>query len=152
MTRTDTPRPLVSCIMPTYNRREFVPHAIRYFLRQDYADKELIVIDDGTDIIRDLVPRDEQIRYLRLKEKVTLGAKLNLACKRAQGESIAHWDDDDWNAARRLTYQVETLAREGTDLCGINNLLYFDLRTNRAHRYTYPAAQHTWLSGRKETE
>lgn len=147
MTRTDATQPLVSCIMPTYNRRQFVPHAIHYFLRQDYANKELIIIDDGTDVIRDLVPRDERIRYFRLKEKVTLGAKLNLACERAQGEIIAHWDDDDWYAARRLAYQVETLMREGTDICGINNLLYFDLRTNRAHRYIYPVDQRTWLSG-----
>ena len=44
----ETSQPLVSCIMPTYNRREFVPLAIRYFLRQDYANKELIIIDDGT--------------------------------------------------------------------------------------------------------
>ena len=39
--------PLVSCIMPTHNRCCFAPQAIEYFLRQNYADKELIVIDDG---------------------------------------------------------------------------------------------------------
>ena len=58
----ETSQPLVSCIMPTYNRREFVPRAIRYFLRQDYANKELIIIDDGTDAIKDLVSDDERIR------------------------------------------------------------------------------------------
>jgi hypothetical protein len=31
----------VSCIMPTADRRKFVPAAIRLFLAQDYADKEL---------------------------------------------------------------------------------------------------------------
>lgn len=34
--------PLISCIMPTYNRRTFAPRAIVYFLRKDYASKELI--------------------------------------------------------------------------------------------------------------
>jgi glycosyltransferase involved in cell wall biosynthesis len=67
-------RPLVSCIMPTYNRRAFVPRAIQYFLRQDYTNRELIIIDDGTDVISDLVPADECIRYFRLDKKVTLGA------------------------------------------------------------------------------
>jgi glycosyltransferase involved in cell wall biosynthesis len=38
---------LVSCIMPTFNRRAFVPQAIRYFLRQDFEHKELIIVDDG---------------------------------------------------------------------------------------------------------
>lgn len=36
---------LVSCIMPTYNRRAPVPRAIRYFLRQDYPKRELILLD-----------------------------------------------------------------------------------------------------------
>jgi len=55
---------LVSCIMPTYNRRAFVPQAIYYFLRQDYPNKELIIVDDGTDEVGDLIPGDERIRYI----------------------------------------------------------------------------------------
>ncbi len=147
MRPTDAAQPLVSCIMPTYNRRRFVPQAIHYFLRQDYAPKELIIIDDGTDIIRDLVINDERIRYFRLGEKATLGTKLNMACEYARGTMIAHWDDDDWYAPRRLSYQVEALRHEGTDICGINNLLYFDLRTSRAYQYIYPTDQRVWLLG-----
>ena len=60
--------PLVSCIMPTYNRRAFVPYAINYFLRQDYENKELLIVDDGTDPVKDLVPADKQIRYIRIKK------------------------------------------------------------------------------------
>ncbi len=44
---TYAPRTLVTCIMPTANRRQFVPGSIRMFLEQDYDRKELIVIDDG---------------------------------------------------------------------------------------------------------
>jgi glycosyltransferase involved in cell wall biosynthesis len=39
-------QPIASCIIPTANRRRFVPQAIRYFLTQDYPNKELIVVDD----------------------------------------------------------------------------------------------------------
>ncbi len=98
--------PLVSCIMPTYNRRKFIPHAIEYFLRQDYSNKELIIIDDGSDIVEDLVPADTSIRYFKLSKKLTLGAKLNMACTYAKGDVIANWDDDDWYASSRLQYQV----------------------------------------------
>jgi hypothetical protein len=35
--------PPVSCIMPTANRRAFVPRAVVYFLRQDYPNKELVI-------------------------------------------------------------------------------------------------------------
>jgi glycosyltransferase involved in cell wall biosynthesis len=142
-----TIQPIVSCIMPTYNRRRFVSYAIRYFLNQEYENKELIIIDDGTDAINDLIPDTPSIRYYRLESKITLGAKLNLACKYASGNIIAHWDDDDWYAPRRLAYQVNTLLTEGKDLCGINQLLYYDLRNGSAYQYVYPANQRVWLLG-----
>src|SRR5512137_1714402 len=87
-----TPPTIVSCIMPTCNRRKFVPRAIQYFLRQDYPFRELIVVDDGTDGVRDLIPGDGRIRYIRIGKKLTIGAKRNLACEQAVGEIILHWD------------------------------------------------------------
>jgi hypothetical protein len=133
--------------MPTYNRRAFVPQAIQYFLRQDYANRELIIIDDGSDEIGDLLPRDERIQYHRLGHKLTLGAKLNLACAQARGEIIVNWDDDDWYAPRRISYQVAALLKTGTELCGINDLFYYDLVSGRAYRYIWPSNQQPWLAG-----
>lgn len=142
-----TDQPLVSCVMPTYNRRDFVPHAIRYFLRQEYANKELIIIDDGTDCISDLVPQSPHIHYYRLKRKITLGAKLNLACSYAKGKIIANWDDDDWYAARRLRYQVEALQSSPVQVCGINKLLYYDIAGKDGYQYVYPENERKWLLG-----
>ena len=139
--------PLVSCIMPTYNRRAFVPHAVRYFLQQDYPNKELVIIDDGTDCISDLVPQHPGIRYKYLPQKITLGAKLNMACQYAQGTIIANWDDDDWYAPWRLGYQVAALMNEKKHVCGINQLLYLDLDSKRTFEYRYPSGQRPWLLG-----
>jgi hypothetical protein len=139
--------PFVSCIMPTYNRRQFIPHAIQYFLNQDYANRELVILDDGTDAINDLVPADDRLLYVRLDQKMTLGAKLNLACEYARGEIIAHWDDDDWYAPRRLSCQLAALANDRAEICGINRLLYYDLRSGRAYEYVYPPEQRVWLLG-----
>jgi hypothetical protein len=139
--------PLVSCIMPTYNRRQFIPHAIEYFLNQDYEKRELIILDDGTDAINDLVPADDRLLYVRLDRKMTLGAKLNLACQYARGEIIAHWDDDDWYAPRRLSCQLAALANDGIEICGINRLLYYDLQSGSAYEYVYPPDQRVWLLG-----
>ena len=47
--------PLISCIMPTHNRRSFIPRAIAYFLRQDYPNKGLIIVDDRTDATGELI-------------------------------------------------------------------------------------------------
>lgn len=140
-------QPLVSCVMPTYNRRHFVPHAIKYFLRQDYENKELIIIDDGADAVQDLVPDLPGIRYYRQDRKITLGAKLNMACQYAEGSIIVHWDDDDWYAPWRLKYQVQSLQEQQAGVCGINKLLYYDFRNRRAYQYIYPPDQRKWLLG-----
>ena len=138
--------PLVSCIMPTANRRRFVPDAIRLFQRQDYANKELVILDDGADSVEDLVPNDPQIRYIRQTGKRTLGTKRNECVQAAHGDLILHWDDDDWYAPHRIQVQVEAL-QGGYDVCGTNTLLFLDIRDGRAWKYEYPARSRFWLSG-----
>jgi glycosyltransferase involved in cell wall biosynthesis len=139
--------PLVSCIMPTCNRRLFVAQAIAYFLRQSYTNSELIVVDDGDDAVGDLIPAGERVRYVRLKARTTIGAKRNLACEQARGEMIVHWDDDDWMASWRLGYQVKSMAQNGADLCGLDKLLFYDPQTDRAWQYIYPCGGKFWVAG-----
>lgn len=139
-------RPLVSCIMPTAGRRAFVPLAIDHFLAQDYPERELIVVDDGTDQVADLIPDLPSVRYLRLEQRMTLGAKRNLACEAARGELIAHWDDDDWMSPQWLTSQVETLQSTGADICGLDKVFFYAPETRQAWRYVYDGAQ-PWVCG-----
>ncbi|NTU86173.1 MAG: glycosyltransferase family 2 protein, partial [Chloroflexales bacterium] len=142
-----TDLPLVSCIMPTADRRAFVPQAIAYFQRQDYPRRELLIVDDGDDPVADLVPDDPRVRYYRLARRMTVGAKRNYACRQALGPIIAHWDDDDWHAPHRLRYQIEALHQAGGELCGIDTLLFYDLRDGRAWRYVYAGGQRRWVAG-----
>ena len=146
MKKNETSQPLVSCIMPTYNRRRFVPLAIRYFLAQDYRYKELLILDDSDDSVDDLVPDHPQIRYMREPKGRTLGAKRNRLCELARGDIIAHWDDDDWYAAERLSRQVSVLCDPEVALCGIECLLYYDMRTETAHEYRHEGHGQRWLS------
>jgi 2-polyprenyl-3-methyl-5-hydroxy-6-metoxy-1,4-benzoquinol methylase/glycosyltransferase involved in cell wall biosynthesis len=139
--------PLVSCIMPTANRRHFVPQAIRLFLAQDYPERELVILDDGDDAIADLVPPHPQIRYLRHHRREPVGAKRNRACEEARGEIIAHWDDDDWYAPQRLRLQVEVLAAANADVCGLDRVLFFDPGGHRAWEYVYPSGGARWVCG-----
>ena len=139
--------PLVSCIMPTRNRRGYVARAIEYFLRQDYPAKELVILDDGDDPIDDLVPEVPGIGYHRLEHRTVLGAKRNLACELATGDLIAHWDDDDWQAPDRLSLQASRLSGGDADLCGAGSLLFWDPQGNRAWRYTWPNGRRVWAVG-----
>jgi predicted O-methyltransferase YrrM len=140
--------PLVSCIMPTGNRRALVSKAIEYFDRQDYPNLELIILDDGAETVADLIPDDSRFRYHRMPEVRSMGAKHNLACELARGEIICHWDDDDWMAPWRVSYQVQELLSRGPDtLCGLSRLLFYDPVARRAWRYVYPGGSRPWVSG-----
>lgn len=140
-------QPLVSCIMPTADRRSFVPQAIRYFQGQDYPQKELVILDDGAESVADLVPDDPQVRYLRLGGRRTLGAKRNECVQAGRGDLIMHWDDDDWMAPHRISYQVDALLREGAEVCGLRRMLFYELGTGTTWLYDYPAGQRPWLAG-----
>src|SRR5689334_4653100 len=122
---------VVSCIMPTANRRVFIPRAVAYFFRQDYPERELLIIDDGSDPVEDLIPADARIRYIRTAPGMSLGAKRNFACEQARGDIIAHWDDDDWHAPRRLSTQVNALLEHDAEVCGLDQLLFYEPDTDR---------------------
>src|SRR6185437_3246258 len=68
-----TSGPLVSCIMPTRDRRKFVKLALQCFDKQDYFPRELIIVDDGNDAVEDLVFQHPQVRYIRLTKQYSIG-------------------------------------------------------------------------------
>jgi glycosyltransferase involved in cell wall biosynthesis len=139
--------PLVTCIMPTCDRQRFVPDALRFFLRQDYPNLELVVVDDGTVPVAPLLPDDPQIRLIRLPEKKNVGAKRNIACAAARGELIVHWDDDDWYPADRVRRQIAALLAGRAEICGTSTLYYYDAASGRAWCYRYRNGGRTWVAG-----
>lgn len=141
--------PLVSCIMPTRDRRRFVPRAIACFLAQDYPERELVIVDDGVDSVADLVPADHRFNYIRLDSApLTVGAKRNLAIQHSGGTLIAHWDDDDWSAPSRLRRQVQPLLDSNAEASGLRRMLFVDDATGEVWLYEYPSTeQRPWLIG-----
>jgi glycosyltransferase involved in cell wall biosynthesis len=112
--------------MPTRNRRPFVERSLAYFARQDYPNLELIIIDEGSDPVRDLLPADPRIRYRYLRKPHTTGDKRNLGCQMARGLIIASWDDDDWYGPQRISRQVAPLLQGSADMCGLH-ISFLDL-------------------------
>jgi glycosyltransferase involved in cell wall biosynthesis len=138
---------LITCIMPTADRRHLAARAIGYFQAQDYPNKELLILDDGEQSIADLVRDDDQIRCLRLDQKSPLGAKRNLACQEARGDIIVHWDDDDWMAGWRLSYQVRALIENNAAVCGLDKLYFYEPERDLAWQYVYPERSRFWVAG-----
>src|SRR4051812_39913757 len=83
--------PLVSCIMPTYERRRFVPQALRCFANRAYRNAELIVVDDSERSVRSLCEGVDGVRYLRVRVTST-GVKLNLGIEAARGDIVQKVD------------------------------------------------------------
>ncbi len=113
--------------MPTWNRRRFVPLALQSFLNQDYPNRELIIVDDGAEPVEELTDGVPRVHYIRLSGRASIGAKRNLACQRAQGGIIAHWDDDDWYSPDRLRYQAVPILTGQADLTGLENAFVMQL-------------------------
>jgi glycosyltransferase involved in cell wall biosynthesis len=139
--------PRVSCIMPTCDRRAFVPRAMRHFLDQRWSDAELIIVDDGERPVEDLVPASPRIRYLRLTARRSIGHKRNLACEAATGEIVIHWDDDDWMAPTWIATQVAALAVAGADVTGLCQPYFHHAARRLAYRYAYPRGARPWVHG-----
>lgn len=135
---------LVSAIMPTADRRRFIPDAIRRFLAQDYPEKELVILDDGDDPIGDLAQGDPRLRYAYAQERRILGDVRNRCCEMARGEVIVHWDDDDYYAPWRISHQVNAL--NGCDICGLARPLFYDETNDSAWEHIYESPP-PWVYG-----
>jgi len=89
--------PFFSIIVPTYNRADLIGLTLRSVLAQEFADFELLVVDDGsTDDTAAVVARhaDPRLHYLP-KENAERGAARNYGLARAQGEYVLFLDSDD---------------------------------------------------------
>lgn len=140
-------QPLVSCVMPTGGRSNWARRAITQFQRQDYPNRELLIIDEGDQDLRATVDAFENVRYLKLDQRLSIGAKRNLACELASGEVILHWDDDDWSADWRVSYQVEQLLASGASVSGLSNVIFCEPARHAAWQYRYPRHLRPWVAG-----
>lgn len=138
--------PLVTCVTPTADRREFIPYCVAQFLKQDYPNLEWVVVDNGADSVIDLIPiEDPRVRYYRITEKETHGALMNDCFAWAQGEIVIVHDDDDWYSSDRVSRQVQPfLDRPSTMLTGTGRLYYWVWGTEEVYQYRN-LTEHLWL-------
>ena len=111
---SNSTHPFVSVLTPTYNRRRFIPFAIKFFKAQSYPQDrmEWIIMDDGTDKVGDLFdPKKtglKNVRYVAVPngEKLKIGAKRNRMNEIAKGDIIVCMDDDDYYPPDRVKSAV----------------------------------------------
>ncbi len=105
--KKDPEKPLVSVIIPTYNRGWIVREAIDSVLAQDFEDFELIVIDDGsTDDTRRLLDSYGRDITVICQANSGVSAARNRGIAAAAGQLIAFLDSDDLWLPGKLSRQV----------------------------------------------
>jgi glycosyltransferase involved in cell wall biosynthesis len=99
--------PLLSVIIPTYNRREMICEAVNSVLAQTYRDFELIVVDDGSNDGTDavLAGYGESLRVCAQPNRGVAAAR-NRGVLCAAGPYLAFLDSDDLWLPRKLEVQV----------------------------------------------
>ena len=101
--------PLISIIMPTYNRAAYIEEALASIKRQTFQDFEIIVVDDGsTDNTKEIAERYVGIRYI-YQEHGGISKARNTAIKAARGKWIATLDSDDLWKEEKLQKQIDYL-------------------------------------------
>lgn len=89
--------PLISVIIPTYDRPQFLKEAILSVLAQSFQDFEIIVVNDGgPDEAKQIVFQlnNQRVRYIKIKHRGISGA-LNAGLAHSKGKYVAYLDDDD---------------------------------------------------------
>jgi len=106
-------QPLVSVIVPTYNRPDLLKNALQSVLRQDYDNWEAIVINDaGLDVGDIALSADPEGRivYLSHVKNKGLPAARNSGMSKSRGEIICYLDDDDEFLDNHLSTVVQAFA------------------------------------------
>jgi glycosyltransferase involved in cell wall biosynthesis len=106
--------PAVSVLIPVFNRERFVSEAIESVLRQDFADFEVVLVDDGsTDgtpaILREWAECDRRIVIVTAPANEGIPSALNRGLHAARGRYIARLDSDDVMMPGRLAAQAQVL-------------------------------------------
>jgi len=106
------PNPLVSVVLPFYNREKVLPRAVTSVLRQSYQNIELILVDDcSTDLSCDVARsfEDERIRVFSTETNAGAGGARNKGLSEVRGEYIAFQDSDDEWLPSKIEAQVNFL-------------------------------------------
>lgn len=125
--------PLISIILPTYNRSNYIIRMIDSILRQDYPNFEIVIFDDCStdnteDMIRKMYSKDNRIRYIKREENLgsltnTADAILNFEF----GEWVILIGDDDifiynhyFSEAMSLVFKDEEIVMVCSNFYGVN--------------------------------
>ncbi|MEJ5330084.1 MAG: glycosyltransferase family 2 protein [Desulfobaccales bacterium] len=129
--------PLVSIIIPTYNRSHTILRSVNSVLHQTYRNFEIIIVDDGsTDNTEKLIMNlnSTQIKYIKHSINKGAAAARNTGVIAAKGEYIAFQDSDDEWHPDKLRKQIDIFQNLSLDV----GMIYTDMwRIHNKKKYYF---------------
>jgi glycosyltransferase involved in cell wall biosynthesis len=140
--------PRVSVILPTFNRVDYLRHAVQSVFAQSYAQWELIIADDGSaeatsNYLRSLED-NARVRLVWLTHTGNPAAVRNAALRVATGTYVAFLDSDDLWTPDKLQKQIESLHRHPACRWGYTGYEYIDHSGQPCH----PTGLQAWTENR----
>lgn len=118
--------PLVSIIIPFFNRIELLKEALRSALSQTYKNIEVILINDGSiESLENLIWNDPRIIFLEQKNAGPSAAR-NLGIAKSHGDYIAFLDADDLFFPNKIETQIALMEKDGAALLSHTSFMYMD--------------------------
>lgn len=118
------PQPLVSIVIPVYNRADLIGDTIQSCLAQTYSSFEVVLVDDRSsdDLTSALLPfaDDPRVRLIRHETNQGVSAARNSGIEAAAGEFVAFLDSDDaWRPTKLEKQMNHAASLEATHfICG----------------------------------
>lgn len=138
-------QPLVSIIIPTYNRAHLITETLDSIIVQTYRNWECIIVDDGSidntaEVVQAYATKDPRFQYHQrpnIHKPGGNGAR-NYGLKLSKGEYINWFDSDDLISPNKLEYQVSALREHNPDVI-ICEWLFFVSKddVNYSKSYSY---------------
>ena len=103
--------PVVSVIIPTFNRSQYLSTALASVLQQSYRNLQVIVVNDGGEDVSDIINsfHDQRLMFINRKENRGKPYSLNEALNHADGKYVAYLDDDDLYYPNHIEKLVKAL-------------------------------------------
>ncbi|MEO5357367.1 MAG: glycosyltransferase [Nitrospirae bacterium YQR-1] len=120
--------PLISIVIPTYNRGELIKETLESVLSQTYQNFEVIIVDDySEDATESIVKnfKENRIRFLHSEVRHVIAASRNQGIRAAKGELIAFVDSDDLWFSDKLEKQLDAFASNKDILVISSNAIFF---------------------------
>ncbi|MCV9927451.1 glycosyltransferase [Flavobacterium sp. LS1R49] len=128
--------PLISIIIPTYNRAHLISETLNSILLQTYENWECIIIDDGstddTDfLLHNYTKKDDRFKYHKRPKERPKGpnSSRNFGFEISKGEYLKWFDSDDLMHINLLENQIKVI--NDTTECVVCKVVYYDFKNDK---------------------